>query len=57
MVKKEDQDTRYYLDIDLISKKLIRFDCGNRFELSKEDLPENIVRIYITKGQFNKLKK
>ncbi|OQB05902.1 MAG: hypothetical protein BWY19_00681 [bacterium ADurb.Bin212] len=52
-----DKNIRYYIDIKAETKKVLGWDFGNRFELSKEDLPQNIIRIFITKGQFNKLPK
>lgn len=57
MKNNENKDTRYFIDIDQSAMKVIRWDFGDRFKLSKEHLPENIVRIYVTKGQFNKLGK
>ena len=51
----ENADTRYFVEIDIESKKVIRWDLGDRLKLFKEKLPENIVRIYISRGQFNKL--
>ena len=55
MQKVKDQNTRYYIDIDLESKKVIRFDYDQREKLVLEKLQYPEVRIYITKGQFNKL--
>lgn len=52
-----DKNTRYYVDIEVETKKVPDWDFGNRFELSKEYLPQNIIRISISKGQFNKLPK
>lgn len=54
-MNRDDRDTRYYLEIDADSKKLVSFGLGNRFELSNDDLPDGTIRIYITKGQFKKL--
>ena len=53
----EDKNTRYYIDIDLKNKKLIGSGYGDRFELIQEPEDEGFVRIYITKGQYNKLLK
>ena len=51
-----DKDRRYYIDIDTRSNSVINWDSGERFKLRNELLPQDVVRIYITKGQFNKLK-
>jgi hypothetical protein len=57
MNKPEDKNTRYYIDLDLNGRKIIGWDYDQRETLVKEDLPKDYIRIYITKGQFNKLKK
>ena len=56
MKKKEDQDTRYYIELDLATGKVIGWDYGQRFDLIKQ-LPAKPShhRIYLTKGQYNKL--
>jgi len=54
-MKKEDKDTRYYIDLDIEARKIIGWDYGQRYELIEEELPEGQVRIYITRGQFKKL--
>ncbi len=56
MTSQDDRDTRYYIDINPASKKVISWGHGNRFKLIKEILGKGIVRIYVTKGQYNKLK-
>lgn len=54
-MKNIDSDTRYYIDIDVREKKVIGWDYGQRQELEQE-LPEpDSRRIFITKGQYNKL--
>ena len=55
MQKDEDKDTRYYIDLDVVARKIIGWDYDQREKLvlEKQQYPE--VRIYITKGQFNKL--
>jgi len=55
-MEKENKDTRYFIDVDLRLKKILRIGSGDRHHLSKEVLPEEVVRIYLTKGQFNKVK-
>lgn len=56
MNKTVDKDTRYYIDLDLNSMKIVQWDYGQRQDL-KEDESYNPdrTRIYITKGQYNKL--
>ncbi|OPZ23676.1 MAG: hypothetical protein BWZ03_00422 [bacterium ADurb.BinA186] len=56
MDKKENKDTRYFIDIKMTSKKIVRIDSGDRYSLREESLPEGLLRIYLTKGQFGKLK-
>jgi hypothetical protein len=57
MAKAIDSDTRFYIDIDLKTKKVIGWDYGQRQEL-KQELPDpNHCRIFVTKGQYNKLDK
>lgn len=55
MEKTEDKDTRYYIDIDLKSKMVVGWGFGDRFELTKDVTVAGIARIFITKGQYNKL--
>lgn len=56
MKSQDNRDTRYYLDIIPTSKTVMGWGRGNRFELVNEILDKDVVRIYITKGQYNKLK-
>ncbi|MFA4995576.1 MAG: hypothetical protein WC536_00285 [Patescibacteria group bacterium] len=56
--KPEDQDTRYYIDLDLKTRSIIAWDYGQRADLIEEKFADaSLVRIFITKGQFNKLTK
>lgn len=57
MVRNEDQDTRYYIDLDLKNKKIINWDYANRKSLSQELAKPFCQRVFITKGQYNKLEK
>lgn len=52
-----DKNIRYYIDIDTASNKILVWNYGNRFGLNAESLAKGIIRIYITKGQYNKLAK
>ena len=54
-MKKEDKDIRYYIDVDLENKKVINWNFGNRYELEQELKNKSHKRIFITKGQYNKL--
>lgn len=54
MKKTEDKNTRYYLDLDLKTRKIINWDYNQREDLVQE-LTEPYQRVFITKGQYNKL--
>ena len=54
--QKEDSNTRYYIDIDLQSGKVIQINYAQRQGLP-QDLPLPAQRVFITKGQFKKLQK
>ncbi len=58
MTKKEDKDTRYFIDLDLRTRKVLAWDYGNRHHLALQD-PEQPFhhRVFLSKGQFNKLVK
>ena len=51
-----DKDTRYYIDIDLKSKTILNWGSGQRQELTESLNLPFLHRIFISKGQFNKLK-
>ncbi len=53
-MKLQDKNTRYFLDIDLMSKEIINVDFGNRFDI-KQNIETPFHRIFITEGQYNKL--
>ena len=50
----EDKDTRFYIDLDLAAKAIVGWDHGNRHDLV-QDLPLPCQRIFVSKGQYNKL--
>ncbi len=56
MTKRQDRETRYFIDVDVRTMSIIDRDQGPRRELASEkpDKP-HYHRIYLTKGQFNKL--
>jgi hypothetical protein len=54
-MKKEDKDTRYYLDLDLKARKILTWDYDQRYGLAQV-LPDPFHhRVFLTKGQYNKL--
>ena len=56
MKKKEDKNTRYFVDVDLREQKILGWDFDQREKLILEKISEpHIHRIFITKGQYNKL--
>jgi hypothetical protein len=56
MNKLVNKDTRYYIDLDLEGMKIVHWDYGQRQDLKREESKGlNHKRIYITKGQYNKL--
>ncbi len=58
MRKKEDGETRYYIDLDLKSGEILGWDYDQRERLVKQGLAKPFHhRVLITKGQYNKLEK
>jgi len=56
MKKKEDKDTRYFIDLDLKTRKIINWDCDQRHDLFGQELASPFYhRIFLTRGQYNKL--
>lgn len=56
-MKKIDSDTRFYIDLDVFNMKIIGWDYGQRYELEQKLSNSDHRRIFITKGQYNKLEK
>ena len=56
-MKKIDTDTRFYIDLDLKTKTILGWDYGQREDIDQELPNSDHQRIFITKGQFNKLVK
>jgi hypothetical protein len=56
--KREDKETRYFVDLDLGTQSVLGWDYDQRRRIVMQD-PENPThhRIFITKGQYNKLEK
>jgi hypothetical protein len=58
MRKKEDRNTRYFIDLDLRTRKILKWDYDQRDKLAGQELAKPFLhRIFITKGQYNKLEK
>lgn len=57
MVKNEDANTRYFIDLDLKNKEIINWNYDKRQGLSQELAKPFCQRVFITKGQYNKLEK
>ncbi len=56
MRKKEDRNTRYFVDLDLRTGSVIGWDYDQRDRLI-QNLAEPLQRVFITMGQYNKLEK
>lgn len=56
--RSEDGETRYFIDLDLRTRRILDWGFDQRSRLAKQK-PESTdhVRIYVTRGQFNKLDK
>ncbi len=55
-MKPEDKETRYFIDLDLKSMKILKWDYDHRAILITQKMTNpDQVRIYITRGQYNKL--
>jgi len=58
MPKIEDANTRYFVDLDLKTRRVLDWDYGQRSKLSGQELMRPFHhRIFMTKGQYNKLVK
>jgi len=58
MRKSEDKETRYFIDLDLATHTVVRWDYDQRASIVMQD-PENPMyhRVFITRGQYIKLEK
>jgi hypothetical protein len=55
MRKKEDKNTRYFIDVDIQTRTVLNWDYGQRDKLAQK-LPNPFHRrIFVTKGQYHKL--
>lgn len=56
MKNKEDKNTRYFIDLDLATRKILAWDYDDRHKLVAQELNKSSHhRVFITKGQYNKL--
>ena len=56
MSKKEDKDTRYFVDLDLRTRTVLNWDYDQKDKLVGQVLADPFQhRIFLTKGQYNKL--
>jgi hypothetical protein len=55
---KEDKDSRYFIDLDLKTGKVLDWGHGDRHKLAAQELSgPSQVRIFISKGQYHKLER
>lgn len=58
MRKQEDENTRYFIDLDLKTRKILGCGYGQRDRLIGQQLAEPFhQRVFISRGQYNKLEK
>ncbi|MCC6275004.1 MAG: hypothetical protein IT569_04045 [Leptospiraceae bacterium] len=57
MPKKIDKNTRYFLDLDLEHRTILKLDYDDRFKLEQTLSNPFHHRIFLTKGQYGKLEK
>lgn len=53
-MKTQTSETRYFIDLDLKSRKIVNWGFDDRSNLV-QNLESPMHRIFITKGQYNKL--
>lgn len=57
MGQKRDKATRYFIDLDLQTKKIIAWDYGQKDTLVQNLAAPSHQRVFITEGQYNKLER
>ncbi len=57
MKKKEDKETRYFIDLDLTTRKILNWGYDQRDNLVQKLENPSHQRVFISKGQYNKLEK
>lgn len=45
----------YYIDLNITNMKIVRYGISNTATLTGDTPDKNIHRIFLTKGQYNKL--
>ncbi len=51
----QDKETRYFIDINIKTNTVTKISFGQRKSLVSEKSKKDIHRVFITKGQYNKL--
>lgn len=51
----EEKDIRYYIDLNLKENRIINYDLGDRKKISQKLSNPCHQRVFITKGQYNKI--
>lgn len=58
MRRREDRNTRYFIDLDLVAQRILGWVYDQRNKLAGQVSIEPFHhRVFITKGQYNKLEK
>ena len=57
MKRKEGKETRYYIDLDLRTRRILNWDYDQRDKLAQKLENPSHQRVFLTKGQYNKLEK
>ncbi len=58
IAKREDRETRYFIDLDIQTRKILEWGFDPRSKLVKQEpTGQSHVRVFITRGQYNKLDK
>ena len=56
MDRTEDSETRYFIDIDLKTQKVVQWGLGQRETLVSQEMAEpHHHRVFISRGQYHKL--
>ncbi|HOX42413.1 MAG TPA: hypothetical protein PK668_02395 [Myxococcota bacterium] len=56
--RREDGETRYFIDLDLRTRRILDWGFDQRTKLAKQEpLGPAHLRIYVTRGQLHKLEK
>jgi hypothetical protein len=55
MDRETEKELRYYIDIDLMSLKIVKWNSAARAEIIKEAAGETLQRVFLTRGQYNML--